>query len=116
MIPWLQTKALSILLAAIPLGLLASMAYQFLKKLIERETTLLEKTPAWMHRFYFTAVATLITTGAAALGITVDCTQAIEGASCLSVIQQDQLKIAMEVILAAVVGLLAHVGKKKVGA
>lgn len=113
MLAWLQTKAFSILLAAIPIGLLASMGYQFLKKLIEKETQLLDKVPPALHRVWFTLTAVVITATAAALGITVECDP---GASCLTAITTEHLKLAMEAIIAVLVGSLAHHAKKRVGA
>jgi hypothetical protein len=113
MITWLQTKAFGLLLAAVPIGLLASMGYQFLKKVIERETALLDKTPAAVHRIYFGLTAVVITALAGVFGITVECDP---GASCLSAVTQDHLKLGVEAVLAILVGSLAHHAKKRVGA
>lgn len=112
MLTWLQTKALTLLVAAVPLGLIASLVYQGVKKLIERETELLAKTPAALHRVYFGIVATVLTAVAGALGITIDCPT---GVSCLTALTPETITVGLEASLAIVVGLATHALKKKAG-
>lgn len=108
---WLQSKALDLLMMAVPIGLLASLAYQALKKVIEKETALLDKTPASVHRIYFGLVASVLTAAFAALGVTIDCPA---DASCLNAVTPEKLELLLEALMATVVGLLAHAGKKRV--
>lgn len=112
MLAWLQTKAIALVAAAIPIGLVASLVYQGVKRLIERETLLLQKVPAAVHRIYFSLVAVILTAAAGALGITLDCP---EGVSCLTVLTQDQLAQALQAVLAILVGLGTHALKKAAG-
>jgi hypothetical protein len=112
MIPWLQGKALGLIAAAIPLGLLASMGYQFVKKLLEKETHLLDKVPAAMHKVYFGLTAAVLTAIAGALGVTLECPET----SCLEAVTQEHVRLALQALIAIVVGQVAHSLKKKVGA
>jgi hypothetical protein len=113
MIEWLQAKAFGIILAAVPIGLVVSLLYQFIKKAIERETILLERTPKWAHRFYFAAITAAVTAAAGLMGFTVDCSTALEGQSCLSAVNQEQLTLVVEWLLAVITGTLAHAATKK---
>ena len=112
MIAWLQTKALHLLAAAVPIGLIASLVYQGVKRLIEKETLLLDRVPPAVHRVYFSLVAVILTAAAGALGITLECP---EGVSCLTVLTQDQLAQLLQAALSIVVGLAAHGFKKVAG-
>jgi hypothetical protein len=105
MLAWLQTKALTLLAAAVPIGIIASIVYQGVKKLIEKETLLLDKVPAAVHRIYFSMIAVILTAVAGALGITVECP---DGVSCLTVLTQDQVATGLQAALSIVVGLGVH--------
>jgi hypothetical protein len=109
MLAWIQTKAIALIAAAIPVGIIASVVYQGIKRLIEKETLLLAKTPAAVHRIYFSVVAVVLTAIAGALGITIECPPEV---SCLTVLTQDQLATGLQAALTIVVGLATHALKK----
>lgn len=106
MLDFIQQKALTLALMAVPIGLIASLVYQGVKKASDTVDAL----PAWAHRGAVAVVALAVTAISSALGVTVVCD---EGVNCLTKLDQDTVKMLLEAALALVPALLAH--KVKIG-
>jgi hypothetical protein len=98
---WLQNQILQLLLLAVPIGLIASIAFQFLK----RASLKVDSLPPWLKNGAVYIIAMIVTTVTTVLGVPIVCE---EGANCLSKIDQNTLKMLIEAALSLGVAKLAH--------
>lgn len=98
---WLQTQLLNLLLLAVPIGAIAALSFQFLKK----ASAAVDAFPAWLKNVAVYLIAMIVTTVTTILGVPVVCE---EGVNCLSKIDQNTLKMLIEAALALGVAKLSH--------
>jgi len=107
MIGWLQSKAMMIALSIIPIGIIASLAFQWIKK---AAIPAVDKLPAWLKNGVIFLIGLIIITVSSALGAPVSCE---DGINCLAKLDEKTLKILIEALLTLGVAKLTHLKLKK---
>lgn len=109
---WIKAHVVALALGAIPVGFIASLLYQWLKKVVEKETELLANTPALVHRIYFAMTAVILTAIGTYFGVPIQCP---EGASCLAAVNsQKYAELFVQGAVTILTGILTHKGIKAV--
>lgn len=103
---FIKGKLISLLFAAIPVGAVAFVLYQ----LVKRFTGLVDaiKNP-WIHRAVVTIIAMALTALAGATGLDIVC---VPGENCLNEVNQEHLEFLVQSGLAALSAMLMHASKK----
>lgn len=106
MLEFIQIKLVTLFLAAIPVGAIAFLLYQALK----RFTVLVDaiKSP-WANRLAVAVISFVVTGLAAATGLDITC---VEGVNCLQAVTQDHITFVLKSGLGAVSAFLIHAGRK----
>jgi hypothetical protein len=106
MLEFIQIKLVTLFLAAIPVGAIAFLLYQAVK----RFTVLVDaiKSP-WVHRLAIAGISFVLTAVFAALGLDINC---VEGVNCLQELSKDKIEMVLQAGLSAVSAFLIHAGRK----
>lgn len=105
MLGFLQGKAIALVFAAIPVGAIAFIIHQQIKKF----SGAVDKLPPFVHRGAVAAIALGLTTAYAAMGGSIEC---IDGQNCLEQLSTDKVKFALEWVLGTLSAFLIHAAKK----
>jgi uncharacterized membrane protein len=103
-VEWIQGKALGLLVSAIPVGTIAFLAYQGLK----RYTQIVANLPAWAHRLAVTGTAGLVLAVTALAGVPIICEP---GTTCIDALTQDKLAALIKWALASGSAFVIHAGR-----
>lgn len=98
---WLQQHLLTLVVAALPIGLFASLAFQWIK----RQSAWVDAQNPLIKQGAIVLIATLVTTVSSALGAPVVCE---EGINCLTQLDQGTLATLIQAALSLGVAKLTH--------
>lgn len=105
---WLQGKALAIIISAIPLGVIVSIAFQWVKKQSDWVDGL---SPLLKNGAIF-AIAAALTTLGTILGVPIVCE---EGINCLTALDENTIRLLLEATIALGAAKFTHVVIRKKG-
>ena len=108
MFGWIQSHILSLALSAIPVGAIAFLLVQAIK----RATTWIDALSPTLKRGVVFGVSAGVTALGALLGVPIVCET---GVNCLTSLDQDTVKLLLQAALGAVGAFLLHLGKNSKG-
>lgn len=103
---WLQSWAIAIVVSIIPIGILASLAFQWIK----RQSNWVDNLSPLLKNGAVFIITALVTTVSTVLGVKVVCE---EGINCLTQLDEGTLKLLINAALALGVAKLTHRQIKK---
>lgn len=103
---WIQTKLFGLLLAAVPVGLIAVVVMQYVKK----GSTWVENLSPMLKRGAVVVIAAALTALGTWLKVPIVCS---DGVNCLASLDQQTVEALIKAVFGAVLAMLAHAGKKK---
>jgi hypothetical protein len=98
--------ALGLVLAAIPIGLLTSLVFQYIKK----HKKVIDEMPAWQKQGALYFIALVVTAVGQALGVEVSCNPT---ENCLDKLDEPTLRVMIQSALALVTAKLTHLVIRK---
>lgn len=98
---WLQTQLLNLIMLAVPVGVLAALAFQFFK----RASATIDDLPPWLKNVAVYLIALIVTTVTGVLGINVVCE---EGVNCLTKLDKSTLEAIISAAISLGVAKLSH--------
>lgn len=93
--------AVGIILTAIPVGIITSVAFQWAKK----QEKAIDAMPPWMKNGAIALVATIMASVAAFTGVDIQC---VEGENCLAQLDDAKVRAIIEAALAILSAKLTH--------